>query len=77
MEGLRYYDIRRYLNGRERLSKECYTGLNAVCEAPSFAEFNTVVPIAQQFSWNNRQYLMPVPNDEVYSNPQMVQAPGY
>ena len=77
MEGLRYYDIRRYLNGRDRLSKECYLGLNAIQEGPTFTEFNTVVPIAQQFSWHNRQYLMPVPNDEVYSNPQMVQAPGY
>lgn len=77
MEGYRYYDIRRYLQGADRMSAECYKGLNAVQKAPSFSSFNEVIQINQPFDWNDRMYLLPVSNDEVYSNPNMVQAPGY
>ncbi len=77
MEGYRYYDIRRYLQGSERMSKDCYKGLNAIQTGPTFEQFNQVVQINQPFEWNDRMYLLPVSNDEVYSNPNMVQAPGY
>lgn len=76
-EGQRYHDIRRYMKGAQRLSKSCYEGLNAMVVGPSFSEFNKRTPIAQPFSWNDRMYLMPVPQKDVYANPQMVQAPGY
>lgn len=76
-EHSRYYDIRRYVQGPKYLSKSCYMGLNAMRTNPSFEEFNTPTPIPQPFSWNNRQYLLPVTSSEIYSNPQMVQAPGY
>ena len=46
-------------------------------ENPTFEEFNTVTPVKQPFQWNNRMYLLPVFDREVYKNPQMVQAPGY
>ena len=29
------------------------------------------------YQWFDRMYLLPLAADEVYSNPQMVQAPGY
>ncbi len=77
MEGQRYHDIRRYVRGREYLSRECYRGLNSVQTAPSFDSFNQVVNINQPFDWNDRMYLLPISNNECYSNPQMVQAPGY
>ena len=77
MEGYRYYDIRRYLQGHERLSAGRWMGLNAIQTAPSFESFNTVVNINQPFEWNDRMYLLPISNSEVYSNPNMVQAPGY
>ena len=77
LEGYRYYDIRRYLQGRERLAAGNWQGLNAIQTAPSFSTFNTVVNINQPFEWNDRMYLLPVSNNEVYSNPNMVQAPGY
>ena len=77
LEGYRYYDLRRYLQGRERLSSGNWKGLNAVQTSPSFASFNEVVDISQPFSWNDRMILLPVSNNEVYSNPNMVQAPGY
>lgn len=77
MEGFRYFDIRRYLQGRSTMSSECYMGLDAVKTEPTFSEFNTPTHIDQPFTWNDRMYLMPIPNKENYSNPQMVQAPGY
>lgn len=76
-ESSRYYDIRRYLNGAKYQSSSSYQGLNSVQKSPTFENFNTVIRINQAFSWDDRMYLMPVPNDEVYANPQMVQAPGY
>ena len=44
---------------------------------PSFEEFNQIVQIAQPIQWNVRQYLVPIKNSELYSDPQLVQAPGY
>ena len=42
---------------------------------------NTPTQIDQPFKWDDRLYLLPVWSrsdmDELYSNPQMVQAPGY
>jgi hypothetical protein len=77
MEDHRYFDIRRYLHGKEQMGRQNFWGLDAVRTGPSFEEFNTPVLIPQPIQWHERQYLMPVPNDEVYSNPQMVQAPLY
>lgn len=76
-EGQRYYDIRRYLKGKERLEASCFEGLNAMVVGPTFEQFNTPTQIQQPFKWNERMYLLPVPSADLYSNPQMVQAPGY
>lgn len=76
-EGFRYHDIRRYLKGRERQSPQCYEGLNAMVVGPGFSEFNTRTRIAQPFNWNDRMYLLPIPQKDIYSNSQMEQAPGY
>jgi len=76
-EGQRYYDIRRYLIGPSQLRKSNFEGLNAEIVGPSFEEFNRRKLINQPFTWNDRMYILPIPNLEVYSNPQMVQALGY
>ena len=53
-------------------------GLNAYgIVNPTFEQFNTVTPIKQPFEWNNRMYLLPIYVNEVYKNPQLIQAPGY
>ena len=36
-----------------------------------------IAPERLPFMWDNRMYILPVYADEVYSNPQMIQAPGY
>ena len=77
-EGHRYYDVRRWMHAPETMGQNMRTGLNAYGTVnPSFELFNTVVPVDQPFVWSNRMYLLPVFNNEVYKNPQMVQAPGY
>lgn len=76
-EGQRYYDIRRYLQGNARLSATDYAGLNAMIVNPSFDVFNQRTRISQPFKWDDRMYVLPVPTLDIYSNPQMVQAPGY
>lgn len=77
MEGMRLEDIRRNVQGVERMSGTCYRGLNAMVKDPTFEEFNTPQQVKQSLKWSNRMYLQPIPDDEVYANPQLVQAPGY
>lgn len=77
-EGHRYYDVRRWMTAPETMAKGKRTGLNALQkENPTFDEFNKVVPVNQPYVWTSRMYLRPVFNNEVYKNPQLVQAPGY
>lgn len=80
-EGHNYYDIRRWCDAPRLLKAGTRWGLNALHDNPSFELFNRPVLIDQAFKWYDRMYLLPVwavaGNDELYSNPQMVQAPGY
>lgn len=80
-EGHRFYDLRRWGIASERLGSGNFYGLNGLQVNPSFEDFNKPVPIDQPFKWENKQYLLPVWTrsglDELYSNPQMIQAPGY
>ena len=77
MEGLRLEDIVRYVEGDKYMNRNSYQGLNAMIKNPSFETFNQVVNIDQPFAWDDRMYLLPIPNSELYSNPQLVQAPFY
>lgn len=79
-EGLRFYDVRRWLIAPDRLKGDAYEGLNSKVVNASFEEFNKRTKLKKNnpnLTWNNRMYLMAIPSSEVYSNPQLVQAPGY
>ena len=80
-EGHRYYDLRRWAIAPQMLKAGLRYGLNGLLKNPSFEEFNQPTLIDQPFKWDNRLYLMPIWSrqgmDELYSNPQLVQAPGY
>ena len=76
-EGHRYYDVRRWAIAPEVLKAGERYGLNGLTINPSFEEFNKPTLINQPIKWDNRQYLAPILNSEIYSNPQLVQAPGY
>lgn len=77
-EGHRYYDVRRWMIAPQTMGAGMRLGLSAYGKVnPTFAEFNTVKPIAQDYRWTNRMYLLPLFHIEVYKNPQFVQAPGY
>lgn len=77
-EGHRYYDVRRWMLAPETMAAGKRTGLNAYgIVDPTFEQFNKEVKVDQSFVWNNRMYLLPIFHNEVYKNPQMVQAPGY
>lgn len=79
-EGHRYYDIRRWTIAPERM-KEVRTGLDGKRINPTFEELNKPIQIDQPFKWDTKIYLLPIFTrngyDELYSNPQMMQAPGY
>ena len=76
-EGHRYYDVRRWCIAPDVLKAGVRYGMNGMVIDPSFEEFNQPTLINQPIRWNNRQYLAPILNSEIYSNPQLVQAPGY
>ncbi len=76
-EGQRYFDIRRWVAGPEYLGAGVRMGLTGDTENPTFEEFNTPKVINPTYTFGSRQYLYPLFINEVYKNPQMVQAPGY
>lgn len=80
LEGHRYYDLRRWLQAEEHLGAGVRQGLNAFVGKtvnPTFEQFNQRVQVDGDYVWKNRMFLLPIRSDELYSNPQMVQAPGY
>ncbi len=76
-EGHRYYDVRRWMIAPNQLKAGAREGLNALVRNPSFEVFNQRTVINQPFQWESRMYLLPIGTDELYSDPQLVQAPGY
>lgn len=80
-EGHRYYDLRRWKLAPEILKAGVSYGLDGRRINPSFEDFNVPKLIDQPFKWDDKLYLLPVWSrsglSELYSNPQMVQAPGY
>lgn len=76
-EGHRYYDVRRWMIAKDVMGAGVRKGLNATVKGPSFEEFNKPVEVNQPFKWYDRMYLLPLFHNEVYKNPQFVQAPGY
>lgn len=76
-EGHRYYDVRRWVAGPKYLGQNMILGLNGVIKDASIEEFNTPRVCNPNFTFGTRQYLYPVFINEVYKNPQMIQAPGF
>ncbi|MCI6160575.1 MAG: RagB/SusD family nutrient uptake outer membrane protein [Prevotella sp.] len=76
-EAHRFYDVRRWMQGEKFFGAGKMEGLNAEVVGPTFEEFNKRTKVKIPVTWNNRMYLNPVFYNEVYKNPQMVQAPGY
>ena len=79
-EGSRYYDLRRWCTAPQHLAAGCRTGLDCYVSRrvnPTIEEFNQRVVVDGDYQWFDRMYLLPLGSTEVYSNPQMVQAPGY
>ena len=75
-EGVRYFDVRRWVAGDEYFGYGKRRGLNGLAINPGDA-FLTPMMINSQYTFHYRQYLYPIYNDEVYRNPQMVQNPGF
>lgn len=76
-EGHRYFDLRRWCTAPQFLKAGVREGLNFEHENPTFEELNQRTTVNQKFVWNDRMYFQPIVTAEMYSNPQLVQAPGY
>lgn len=76
-EGIRYFDVRRWVAGEEYFGYGKREGLNGLKVKPKAEEWRTPTMINSQYTFHKRQYLWPLYQSEVYNNPQMVQAPGY
>ncbi|MCI9522126.1 SusD family protein [Bacteroides xylanisolvens] len=74
----RYYDLRRWLIAPQRMDATSFQGLNAQVPDPTFEEFNQRITLTNLGGkWHTRMYLLPIAEHEVYSNPNLEQAPGY
>lgn len=76
-EGHRFFDVRRWAEGARYFGAGVRRGLNAGVKSPTWEQFYTPTDLQHPFVWTNRMYLNPVFYNEVYKNPQMVQAPEY
>ncbi len=76
-EGTRWFDVLRNVEGEKYFSAGKRMGLTANVHAPTFEEFNTPQPVPYNYTFSKKLYLYPIPQNEVYSNPQIVQNPGY
>lgn len=76
-EGHRFFDVRRWVEGPKYFGAGVRKGLNAGVKSPTWEQFYTPTELPHPFVWTNRMYLNPVFYNEVYKNPQMVQAPEY
>ena len=76
-EGHRYYDMRRWTIAHQVYGAGKIYVLNNNKVDQTFEEFNQPILAEQPLRWYNRLYLLPPDDTEIYSNPQLVQAPGY
>ncbi|MDE6822459.1 MULTISPECIES: RagB/SusD family nutrient uptake outer membrane protein [Bacteroides] len=76
-EGHRYYDMRRWTIAPQVSGAGKIYVLNNNKVDPTFEEFNKPILAEQPLRWYNRLYLLPSDDTEIYSNPQLVQSPGY
>lgn len=78
-EGHRFYDVRRWMIAPQVLKWGAREGLNVEGAGmnPTAQALNTRVVVNQSFQWSNRMYLWPIKSDEIYNNPNLVQAPEY
>ena len=78
-ESLRYFDVRRWMKAPQVLRANYREGLNVQVNqpSPSFDMFYQRTVIRQPFQWDDRMYILPVPANEVYSAPNLVQSPNY
>lgn len=76
-EGHRFYDVRRWCLGTKYFGEGVRRGLNAAVQNPDYDTFYKSTVLSSPYVWSNRMYLNPVFYNEVYKNPQMVQAPEY
>ena len=65
------------VQGKRYLKKDAYRGLNAMISAPLLKYSIHLLQLGNLLIGMTVCILMPISNDEIYSNPQLVQAPGY
>ncbi|WP_291589439.1 RagB/SusD family nutrient uptake outer membrane protein [Bacteroides sp.] len=76
-EGIRFYDVRRWKEGKKYFGGPYY-GLNVFeMENPQFGTFFKKTPIKQTIAWDDRLYMMPLKYDESGKTLNLIQAPGY
>lgn len=86
-EGHRYFDVRRWMIGPEayqdakgvrvvgRLTTE--DDPEAQLLVRNYYDYEYNVFAAQERQWKDRNYFVPIPQDETERNPKLVQNPGY
>ncbi len=75
-EGDRWYCIRKWMICEDVIKSFSPTYIYHFEDGTSFYIYNTTT-LADTRQWNNRQYWLPISNDEMNKAPQLQQNPGY
>lgn len=78
-EGIRFYDLRRWMQGNEAYGNGFYgLDMNSTVEPP-LASFNRRTRLTEykDVAWDDRMYIMPLYFEECDKSENMIQAPGY
>ena len=91
LEGFRLYDIRRWrlaekamnvtLYGKPNSGTRKYEGIpifDSTGEVPNYDKYDDIFRVIEKRIFNpNRDYLFPIPQQEIDTNPNLTQNPGY
>jgi len=87
-EGLRFFDLRRWMTAPEVMSEDVNkirieghlvdeNHPDAQLLAENYYDYYYNVSIVERRQWNTRAYFAPISSDEMTRNPSLVQNPGY
>ncbi|WP_236590194.1 RagB/SusD family nutrient uptake outer membrane protein [Sphingobacterium siyangense] len=74
LEGHRFWDLRRWMIADQYLNQQA-KGMNI--QGATDTEFFKITTVVFPRSFSQRNYLMPIPQEEINKNEELVQNPGY
>ena len=72
-EGHRFYDIRRWMIAGDKNVRNIY-GVKILKSGNTYTYERTLL---KSYNWDNKKYLFPIPQHEIYKNSNLIQNQGW